>query len=63
MSGMPHESDVQVGGDVRVTQGPFADFTGPVLAIDHARGRVQLTVDILGHVTRIDIPLSDARAV
>ncbi|MEU9047848.1 MULTISPECIES: KOW motif-containing protein [unclassified Kitasatospora] len=56
---MPHESDVQEGDDVRVTGGPFADFTGPVLAVDHARGRVQLTVDILGDVTRIDIPLSD----
>ncbi|MFD7167382.1 KOW motif-containing protein [Streptomyces violascens] len=63
MSGMPHESDVQVGGDVRVTQGPFADLTGPVLAVDHVRGRVQLTVDILGDATRIDVPLSDVRAV
>ncbi|MFI6054309.1 KOW motif-containing protein [Streptomyces violascens] len=63
MSGMPHELDFQVGGDVRVTGGPFADFTGPVLAVDHARGRVQLTVDILGDATRIDVPLSDARAV
>ncbi|MER7001177.1 KOW motif-containing protein [Streptomyces sp. NPDC000410] len=56
---MSHQLDVQVGTDVRVTGGPFSDFTGPVLAVDHARGRVQLTVDILGDVTRIDVPLSD----
>lgn len=63
MSGTPHELDVQVGGVARVTGGPFADSTGPVLAIDSARRRVQLTVDFLGDVTRIDVPLSDVRAV
>ncbi|MFG2330965.1 KOW motif-containing protein [Streptomyces sp. NPDC048604] len=56
---MSHQPDVQVGAVVRVTGGPFTDFTGPVLAVDHTRGRVQLPVDILGEVTRIDVPLSE----
>ncbi|MFF0292287.1 KOW motif-containing protein [Kitasatospora sp. NPDC004615] len=54
---MSHPTDLQVGDDVRVIGGPFIDSTGPVLAVDHARARVQLTVDIFGDPTRIDIPL------
>ncbi|MFJ2191886.1 KOW motif-containing protein [Kitasatospora sp. NPDC087861] len=33
-----HEADTQVGDAVRVTGGPFADFTGSVIAIDSGRG-------------------------
>ncbi|MEU0413504.1 hypothetical protein ABZ307_37680 [Streptomyces griseorubiginosus] len=56
---MSQEMDIQVGTDVRITGGPFTDFTSPVVAVDHVRGRVELTVDIFGDATRIDIPLSD----
>ncbi|MFF2548628.1 hypothetical protein ACFVUY_39555 [Kitasatospora sp. NPDC058063] len=56
---MTHEMDIQIGTDVRITGGPFTDFTSPVVAVDHARGRVELTVDIFGDATRIDVPLSD----
>ncbi|MFF7198726.1 transcription termination/antitermination protein NusG [Streptomyces sp. NPDC008079] len=56
---MSHEMDIQVGTDVLITGGPFTDFTSSVVAVDHVRGRVELTVDIFGDVTRIDIPLSD----
>ncbi|WP_314253994.1 hypothetical protein [Streptomyces sp. DSM 40907] len=56
---MTHDVDIQVGTDVRITGEPFTDFTSPVVAVDHVRGRIELTVDILGDATRIDVSLSD----
>lgn len=56
---MSHEASIQIGDAVRVTGGPFTDFTGLVLALDPDRGRVELTVDVLGDATTIDVPLSD----
>ncbi|MGW3042238.1 KOW motif-containing protein [Kitasatospora sp. NPDC001159] len=56
---MPQETGLRTGDDVRVTRGPFTDFTGPVVALDPDRGRVQLTVDILGDTHTIDVPWSD----
>ncbi len=55
---MAHETDLQVGDAVRVIDGPFADFVSPVRSIDLDRGRVQLTVDIFGDPTTVDVPLS-----
>lgn len=56
---MPDEAKVRIGDAVRVTGGPFADLRGPVGSVDFGRGRVQLTVDLLGDVSTIDVPLSD----
>ncbi|OPG11013.1 hypothetical protein B1R27_00490 [Streptomyces sp. GKU 895] len=56
---MVEEAKVRTGDVVRVTGGPFAGFSGPVGAVDLGRGRVRLTVDILGDVSTIDVPLSD----
>ncbi|PWI19349.1 hypothetical protein DI272_38235 [Streptomyces sp. Act143] len=53
------EAQVQTGDVVRVTDGPFAGFRGPVRAVDFGRGRVQLAVDILGDPSTVDVPLSD----
>ncbi|MFE9118688.1 KOW motif-containing protein [Streptomyces sp. NPDC007172] len=53
-----HEANVRTGDQVRVTGGPFTDFTGSVRAVDPDRGRVRLTVDLLGDVSTIDISLS-----
>lgn len=54
---MPSASELQPGDTVLVTDGPFAQFTGPVYAVDRERQRVQLIVQIFGDDTRIDIPL------
>ncbi|WP_020140644.1 KOW motif-containing protein [Streptomyces sp. 351MFTsu5.1] len=56
---MAEEAKVRIGDVVRVTGGPFAGFKGPVGAVDFGRGRVRLTVDILGDMSIIDVPLSD----
>ncbi|MFF4547410.1 KOW motif-containing protein [Streptomyces sp. NPDC001435] len=54
---MPTTSELQPGDMVLVTDGPFAQSTGPVRAVDRERNRVELIVQILGDDTRIDVPL------
>ncbi|MEY2245135.1 KOW motif-containing protein [Streptomyces sp. BF23-18] len=54
---MSSAPELQPGDTVLVTDGPFAQFTGPVHAIDRERDRVQLIVQIFGDDTRIDVPL------
>ncbi|MFJ8155851.1 KOW motif-containing protein [Streptomyces sp. NPDC094468] len=54
---MSSAPELQPGDTVLVTDGPFAQFTGPVHAIDRERDRVQLIVRIFGDDTRIDVPL------
>ncbi|MFF3559387.1 hypothetical protein ACFYXS_05025 [Streptomyces sp. NPDC002574] len=46
-----------------VTDGPFVQMTGPVLAIDRERNRVQLLVQVFGDDTRIDLPLDAVEKV
>ncbi|AYG78404.1 Transcription termination/antitermination protein NusG [Streptomyces hundungensis] len=58
-----HETDIEIGTEVRITRGPFTDFTSPVVGIDHVRGRVELTVDIFGDANRIDISFSDVARI
>lgn len=60
---MPSTPELQPGDTVLVTDGPFAQFTGPVHAIDRERNRVQLVVQIFGDDTRIDIPLNTVEKV
>ncbi|MEU8517645.1 KOW motif-containing protein [Kitasatospora sp. NPDC048722] len=56
---MAYEADVRVGDDVRVTGGPFAGSRGPVTAVDPDRGRVRLTVDVLGDPATVELHASD----
>ncbi|MBD9703909.1 KOW motif-containing protein [Streptomyces sp. ID01-12c] len=55
--------ELQVGDEVLVTDGPFAEFTGPVRCIDHERERVRLVVRIFGDDTVIDVPLDTVEKV
>ncbi|MDC2958948.1 KOW motif-containing protein [Streptomyces gilvifuscus] len=54
---MPSAPELLPGDTVLVTDGPFAQFTGPVRAIDRERNRVQLVVQVFGDDTRIEVPL------
>ncbi|MFD8090897.1 KOW motif-containing protein [Streptomyces malaysiensis] len=60
---MPSASELQPGDTVLVTDGPFAQSTGPVRAIDRERNRVQLVVQVFGDDTRIDVPLNAVEKV
>ncbi|MBX7553923.1 KOW motif-containing protein [Streptomyces sp. NPDC004232] len=59
----PITPELQPGDTVLVTDGRFAQSTGPVRAIDQERNRVQLVVQIFGDDTRIGIPLDTVEKV
>ena len=60
---MQSPSELQPGDTVLVTDGPFAQFTGPVRVIDRKRHRVELIVQIFGDDTRIDVALDTVEKV
>jgi len=49
--------DFEVGEQVRVTQGPFADFNGVISDIDVARSKLTVLVNIFGRETPVELEL------
>jgi transcriptional antiterminator NusG len=49
--------DFEVGEQVRVTQGPFADFNGVISDIDIARSKLTVLVNIFGRETPVELEL------
>ncbi len=47
----------ELGENVRITVGPFTDFTGKVQEIDDTRGKLKLVVDIFGRATPVEVEL------
>jgi transcriptional antiterminator NusG len=49
------EAPAAVGETVRVTEGPFATFSGPISGVDIGQSRLVVELDILGRATPIEL--------
>ena len=47
--------EFEVGQQVRVNEGPFADFNGSVDAVDYERNKLRVSVQIFGRETPVEL--------
>ena len=49
-----YKHKLQVGDNVKITDGVFVNFIGTVLEVNHEKGRLSAMVSIFGRDTRVD---------
>ncbi len=57
------EIDMEVGETVRVTTGPFADFTGTIDEINLDQAKLRVLVSVFGRETPIELPFDQVASV
>ena len=55
--------DLEVGETVRVTTGPFADFTGTIDEINLDQAKLRVLVSVFGRETPIEIPFDNVASI
>ncbi len=55
--------DYEVNETVRIKEGPFANFTGKIEAIDPDKHKVKLLVDMFGRETRMELEFSQIEKI
>jgi transcriptional antiterminator NusG len=55
--------DMEVGETVRVTTGPFADFTGTIAEINIDQAKLRVLVSVFGRETPIEIPFDNVTSI
>lgn len=53
------EIDLEVGETVRVTTGPFADFTGTIAEINLDQSKLRVMVSVFGRETPLELPFDN----
>jgi len=53
------EIDLEVGETVRVTTGPFADFTGTIAEINLDQAKLKVLVSVFGRETPLELPFDN----
>ena len=53
------EIDLEVGETIRVTTGPFADFTGTIAEINADQAKLKVLVSVFGRETPLELPFDN----
>ncbi len=55
--------DVTVGDLVRITEGPFKNLEGKVVAVDEAKGKIKVNVSMFGRETPVELDFLQIKKV
>ncbi len=56
------EQRLEVGQEVRVIDGPFADFTGIIKEIDSKKGKLNVLVSVFGRETLVELDFRQVKS-
>ena len=55
--------DVNVGDEVKIIAGPFADLTGKVTEVDHEKMKLRVDIDMFGRSTSTELGFNQIDSV